>query len=94
VAIVLVAYDIRDDDVRNRFAKDLERHGFTRLQKSVYARRASYPGIAKRVAQIASRRIDPRTDTVLIITIPESSMERALVLGRGGAVHGESNKIL
>ncbi len=91
--IILVAYDIRDDSARLAFQRDLERHGFSRVQKSVYARRGGYKALSRRVALLASRRINPATDTVLIMEVPDWALEKAIILGVGGAPGG-SAKIL
>ncbi len=81
MAVLLVAYDISDDTNRLRLANDLLRMGFSRIQRSVYVYRGAYKGLRSRVAEAAARRIDPSSDTVLIITIPERSLEDALIIG-------------
>ncbi|MEB3760754.1 MAG: CRISPR-associated endonuclease Cas2 [Desulfurococcales archaeon] len=81
MGVLLVAYDVSDDTNRVKLANDLLRMGFSRIQRSVYVYRGSYRGLRNRVAEVAARRIDPRTDTVLIMTVPEWSLENALVIG-------------
>ncbi len=91
---VLVAYDVRDDDARNRLARDLLAAGFSRLQKSVYLHRGAYRGLVERVARLALRRIDPETDSVLIMTVPDGVVEKAIVIGAGSGVNREDARIL
>ncbi len=81
MAVVVVAYDISDDDRRRRLADDLLRMGFTRVQRSVYVFRRAYRGVALRAARAAARRIDPVTDTVLIMSVPDKSFESAIIIG-------------
>lgn len=80
---VLVAYDISDDEARNRFARDLQAAGFSRLQRSVYVHKSAYRGLVERVKRLARRRMNMETDSVLILVIPASSYEKAVILGRG-----------
>ena len=82
MAVILVAYDISDDQKRNKLAQDLLAMGFTRIQRSVYIARHGYRGLRERAARAAARRIDPETDTVLIMTVPEWSLSQAIVVGQ------------
>jgi len=81
VAVILVAYDISDDGKRQKLANELLRMGFTRVQRSVYIARTGYRGLRERAARAAARRIDPETDSVLILTVPEWSLESAIRIG-------------
>ena len=79
---VLVAYDISDDEARNKLARDLQAAGFTRIQRSVYVHKTAYRGVVERVKRLALRRMDPRTDSVLIMIIPSNVYERnTIILG-------------
>ena len=80
--MVVVAYDIRRDDVRDRVAKLLLSMGFTRLQRSLYAGRG---GLAKArdVARAVQSLIDPETDRVDILLVPDHAWSRRISLGEG-----------
>jgi len=81
LAVLLVAYDVSDDDRRLRLARALIAMGYSRIQRSVYVHPRAYRGLRRRTAEVAARLIDPRTDRVLIVTLPEASYEEAIHLG-------------
>ena len=91
--VILVAYDISDDERRLRLARALLSMGYSRVQKSVYVYSRGYEGVRRRTVEVAARIIDAREDNVLIITVPEQSYRSAVRLGvaRG---HGESTLTL
>ncbi|MEB2835656.1 MAG: CRISPR-associated endonuclease Cas2 [Desulfurococcales archaeon] len=81
MAVLLVAYDVSDDDKRLRLARALIRLGYSRIQRSVYVHPRAYRGLKRRTLEVAARLIDPRSDRVLVITMPESVYEGAVTLG-------------
>jgi len=81
---VLVAYDISDDEARNRLARDLLAAGFSRVQRSVYIQKTAYRGVVERVKRLALKRMNPKTDTVMIMVIPARVYEEeTIILGNG-----------
>ena len=83
MAVVLVAYDVSDDEKRVRLMRELQRLGYTRLQRSVYVHTRAYEGLKRRTLEAAARIIDPRTDSVLVMTVPDSIYRSASRLGVG-----------
>ena len=84
MTFVVVAYDIRRDDVRDRVARLLLSMGLSRVQRSLYA---GPGGLAKArdVARAVERLIDPETDRVDIIVVPDHAWRRRIGLGGGRA---------
>jgi len=76
-----VAYDISDDSRRLRLARALERLGYSRVQRSVYIHPRAYRGLRRRTLEIAARLMDPATDRVLVLTLPEGVFRDAVHLG-------------
>jgi CRISPR-associated protein Cas2 len=89
VAVLLVAYDISDDERRNRLASALLRLGYSRVQRSVYIHPRAYRGLRRRTVEVAARIMDPATDRVLILTLPEASYREAVLLGYAGTLRGD-----
>ncbi len=78
---VIVAYDISDNDVRQRIADWLLSKGFTRIQRSVYVARGG-AALARDVERFVKKLIDPRTDVVHIIVVQDLDWDRRIVVGR------------
>ena len=79
---ILVSYDISDDRRRQRLARSLLRIGYSRLQRSLYMTvYKGYRGLARRAEEAARRSISSERDSVIIMTLPDWSVEKAIVLG-------------
>ncbi len=76
---VLAAYDISDDRAREAAARRLLMLGFTRVQKSVYLARGGYT-LAKEAYRAVRPLLAPG-DRLLVVTLPDQSLDRALVWG-------------
>ncbi len=88
MAVLLVAYDISDDERRNKLARALTRLGYSRIQRSVYVHPRAYRGLARRTIEVAARLMDPATDRVLILTLPEGVYRDAIHLGAPAPASG------
>ena len=84
MAVLLVAYDISDDERRNRLANRLLAMGFSRIQRSVYVHPRAYSGLKRRTVEVVASHIDPRTDRALIMVVPDGVYRGAVHLGQGG----------
>ena len=76
---VLAAYDISDDRAREAAARRLLMLGFTRIQKSVYLAKGG-----STLAKEAYRAVKPLLapgDRLLVVTLPDWSIEKALTWG-------------
>lgn len=77
---ILVIYDIHDNKRRNNATETLKAMGYIRIQRSAYITRGG-TATAKDTARALMRIIDPRTDSVLILTIDAYTYTRAIKLG-------------
>ncbi|ABL78719.1 CRISPR-associated endonuclease Cas2 [Thermofilum pendens] len=75
--IVIVAYDISDEDRRGRLRRYLRRLGLARVNRSVYAG----PGTATTAELVAERakEIVEEGDSVFVIVVREDEYQRAHV---------------
>lgn len=75
--IVVVTYDIRDEERRRRLRDYLRRLGMSRINRSVYAG----PGTASTARLVAekAREIVEENDSVFIIVVREEEYQRAYV---------------
>lgn len=91
MVVVMVVYDISDDEVRSLVASKLMRMGFTRIQKSVYVRRGTI-GTSRYVFRSISRIIDPLRDKILVLSISERDYLSSLSIGPKaiGDTHGSN----
>lgn len=89
MVVVMVVYDISDDEVRNLVANKLLKMGFTRIQKSVYVRRGTL-GTSRYVFRSLSRIIDPLRDRLLVLSISDRDYISSLSIGPKaiGDTHG------
>ena len=81
MVVVLVVYDISDDNKRLKAARTIQAWGLSGIQRSAYAGtllRARARDLARRLERI----IDPETDTVHILTLQHSTWEKTIVLGK------------
>ena len=81
MAVLLVAYDISDDARRLKLARALISLGYSRIQRSVYVHPRAYRGLKRRTLEVAARLMDPRTDRILLLTLPEGVYSQAITLG-------------
>ena len=79
--IVVVAYDIRDDRLRDKARRLLQRYGLSRISKSVYAGRINWE-TAKEIARKLST-ILKGEDSAVVIPVPEKDFLRALSVAEG-----------
>lgn len=77
---VIVAYDVRDDKVRERVRRLLWRYGLSPISKSVYAGRLTW-NKAERLAKRLSEVLDS-TDLVVIVPVEDSNFNRAINVTR------------
>ncbi len=77
---VVVAYDISDNNVRTMASEKLKSMGFSRIQRSLYARKGG-ASEAKEAARALARIIDFKTDNVMVMVVPWESLEKAWKLG-------------
>ncbi len=80
--VVIVAYDISDNYTRDKVAKLLFSMGFERVQRSLYAARGGSEK-ARQVAAAIARLIDPGSDRVDIIVVPEHYWRARMIVGGG-----------
>jgi len=77
---VVVIYDISDNSVRLRVAEKLKSFGLTRVQRSAFVG----PGgcaLAKDIARMTRRFINPKSDSLIIFVVPDKSVEEAIIVG-------------
>ena len=79
--IVVVAYDILDDRLRDKARRMLQRYGLSRISKSVYAGRINWE-TAKEIAQRLSQ-ILKGEDSAVVIPVSERDFLRALSVAEG-----------
>ena len=77
---VVVFYDVSENWRRDLLAKTLQSLGLVRVQRSVFMGRGGY-GKAREAIRAASRIVDPRTDSVVALVVPEDYARRMLVYG-------------
>lgn len=80
--LVWIVYDITDDKLRNRVAKECKKYGLERVQKSVFLGRLE----SNRFDEISEKcldMIDEETDSVYIFPFCQEDFRRIRVLGQG-----------
>ena len=77
---VIVAYDISDDYRRDRAAKRLLAMGYQRIQRSLYVAKGGVEK-ARRTAAALRPLINPDTDKIHIIIVPDYSWQKRIELG-------------
>ncbi len=80
---VVVAYDISNNEKRQRLADWLLARGFSRIQRSLYVARGGV-ALARDVERYAKRFIDPSRDVIHILLIQDLEWDRRIVLGVEG----------
>ncbi|MEB3780788.1 MAG: CRISPR-associated endonuclease Cas2 [Desulfurococcales archaeon] len=81
MVVFIVAYDISDDERRLRMMRALLTLGYSRLQRSVYIYRRGFEAIRKATIERAARIIDPTSDSLLIIPVPDNMVSSIIKLG-------------
>lgn len=80
---IVVAYDISDNDIRQRVAQWLLSQGFTRVQRSVYVGRGGLAR-ARDVERFVSKLVDRSRDVVHIFVVQDVEWEKRIVVGPEG----------
>ena len=82
MTVIVVAYDISRSDRRDRVAKLLFTMGLSRVERSLYVGRG---GVAKArdIARAVERLIDPETDVVDILVVPDVYWRSRITVGGG-----------
>lgn len=89
--MIIISYDIKDDKLRNRFAKFMCKRGGIRLQYSVYEIRNTKRIIDNLKSEINDR-FKPKfsgADSVVIFTVDDDNIEKF-----GNAIHRDSDLII
>ncbi len=79
---VIVAYDISDDYRRDRAAKLLLSMGYQRIQRSLYIAKGGAEK-ARRTAAALKRLINPDTDKIHILIVPDYTWQTRIEIGEG-----------
>jgi len=81
--VILVIYDIRDDDLRLKVAAFLKRSGFARIQKSAFS--VPYTSALLSEVEAGLRRLLRERDRydVQVYVVPRSSYEERIAMSRG-----------
>jgi len=80
--LVWIIYDISDDKVRGRIAKECRKYGLERVQKSAFLgkmERNRFDELAEKCSDL----IDEDTDSVYIFPFCQDDFRRVKVLGQG-----------
>jgi len=80
VVLVLVVYDISDDQVRRRLSDYLKSKGFTRIQRSAFIGNPP-PSIYKDVRRVLKLFIKSESDVIHVFPITEYSLRYMEVYG-------------
>ncbi len=78
--IILVSYDISDNERRNSVRDRLKSMGFTMVQRSLYATRGG-GARAKDVSRALTRYVSHSEDSIIIFLLPIDVVSRAIVIG-------------
>lgn len=80
--LVWIVYDITNDKLRNKVAKECKKYGLERVQKSVFLGRLEnnrFDEISEKCIDL----IDEKTDSVYIFPFCQDDFRRIRVLGQG-----------
>jgi CRISPR-associated protein Cas2 len=80
--LVWIIYDIADDKIRGRVAKECKKAGLTRVQKSVFLGRLEwnrFDELAEKFEEI----IVKKTDSVYVFPFCQEDFKKIRVLGQG-----------
>jgi len=87
---IVVAYDVSEDQVRNKVAETLAAYGLQRIQRSVFAGRLP-PALVKELAEKLRRVTRGANADVIIIRVDKRALDSAVRIGpaqpREGNVH-------
>ncbi|MEZ0345798.1 MAG: CRISPR-associated endonuclease Cas2 [Infirmifilum sp.] len=81
--VILVVYDIRDDDLRLKVARQLKKIGFLRIQKSVFV--ATYTHALLSETEASLRRLTRNRDKldIQVYVFSKSSFDKRIVISQG-----------
>jgi CRISPR-associated protein Cas2 len=80
--LVWIVYDIVDDGVRNRVAKQCKKFGLQRVQKSVFLGKLETSRFDE-LGEVCRDLIDGDTDSVYLFPFCQEDFRRINVLGQG-----------
>ena len=89
---VLVVYDISDDEKRNKVAKELQRLGLSRIQRSAFVGDIDSQRY-KDLVRICSKLVNGESDILHIIPLGLREWERRVVIS-GSSVRRETVPLL
>ena len=78
---VWYVYDITDTKIRNRIIAIIQKYGFVRVQKSLFAANVSKNTIDEIMIQ-SEKAIDEKTDSVYILPMCQSDFGETILLGK------------
>lgn len=79
--MVLVVYDVSDDSRRLRLARELQRMGLSRVQRSAFVGRGGL-AVAKEAARASAQLVEEATDVVHVVLPSDAQWLNAFVVGR------------
>lgn len=79
--IILVVYDISDNQVRAELANYLKTKGFVRVQRSFFIGRPT-PAILRDVERVLPKYVASENDVIHLIPVPEIMVKGIRVYGR------------
>lgn len=80
--LVWIVYDIVEDNVRNRVAKQCKKFGLQRVQKSVFSGKLENSRFDE-LGEVCRDLIDEDTDSVYLFPFCQEGFRRVSVLGQG-----------
>ena len=80
--LVWIVYDIVDDRLRAKVAKECKKYGLERVQKSVFLGRLESNRFDE-IAEVCLDLIDEDTDSVYVFPFCQDDFRRIRVLGQG-----------
>jgi CRISPR-associated protein Cas2 len=86
--LLLVIYDVSDDNKRNRLANALKRYGLSRIQKSAFKGDLDSQRL-KDLLRSIKREVNEDTDVVHVVPIDPRNWDMRIVIGSEG---GERRK--
>ena len=80
--LVWVVYDIVEDKVRNRVAKECKKAGLYRVQKSIFLGKLNWNRFDE-LGQKCLELIDEKSDSVYIFPFSQENFRKIAVIGQG-----------
>jgi len=77
---VIIAYDIRRDDVREKIRRILRRYGLCPISKSVFVGRLTWSCLTQLCKQLS--RVVSEGDTIVAVPVQDADFSKALVVTR------------